>query len=91
MRICAIEKDNTQPRSSHEGSTKEKTRIVPIECKAVIHGFKVESKEKDVKTVIEESIKATGMKEENAIDCPAFPITHAFVEFQDEKIRGQVR
>ena len=29
------------------------------------------------------------MKEEYAIDCPAIPITHAFVEFQNMKIRDR--
>ena len=46
-------------------------------------------KEEDVKSVIEASIKATGMKEEYTIDCPAIPITHAFVEFQNMKIRDR--
>ena len=42
-----------------------------------------------MKSVIEESIKATGMKEEHTVDCPAIPITHAFVEFQNMKIRDR--
>ena len=55
----------------------------------MVHGCTAESREKDVKSVIEESIKATGMREEYTIDCPALPITHAFVEFQNMKIRDK--
>ena len=35
-----------------------------------------------MKSVIVDSIKATDMKEEYTIDCPAIPITHAFVDQQ---------
>ena len=42
-----------------------------------------------MKSIIAESIKATGMKEEHTIDCPAIPITHVFVEFQNMKIRDR--
>ena len=41
----------------------ENIRTVPIECRAVGHGFKEDSEEKDVKAVLEKTIKATGMKE----------------------------
>ena len=42
-----------------------------------------------MKSIIAESIKATGTKEEHTIDCPAIPITHVFVEFQNMKIRDR--
>ena len=43
-----------------------------------------------MKAVVEKSIKATGMKDvEYTIDCPAIPITHVFVEFQNTKIRDR--
>ena len=87
-RMSAMEKGTTNSKNSHGESTKDRARNVPIECKAVLHGFKAESKE-EVKSVIEDSIKATGMKEEYTIDCPAVPITHACVEFQNMKIRDR--
>ena len=54
--------------------------------RAVATGIKEDSEERDVEEVIEGTIRATGMKEvEYTIDCPAIPITHAFVEFRDKK------
>ena len=71
-------------------STKERSRKVPIEHKAVATGFKEDSDEKEVKAMIEETIKVVGMKEEKyTIDCPATPLTHAFVEFQSERTRDR--
>ena len=88
-RISAIERgttgvgcrrfDNAQGRSGH----------VPTDCKAVLHGFKTESKEQDVKAIVMESIKATGMKEEHTVEYPAIPITHVFVEFDDTRTRDR--
>ena len=88
-RIVAIERgttgvgyrrlDNAQGRSGH----------VPTDCKAVLHGFKTESKEQDVKAVVMESNKATGMREEYTVDYPAIPITHVFVEFEDTRTRDR--
>ena len=88
-RISAMEKDTTDPRCDYGENAKSKSRNVPIECKAVLDGFKAESKKEDVKSITAESIKATGMKKEHTIDCPAIPITHAFVEFQNMKIRDR--
>ena len=91
-RISAVEKNGseTNGKTCRDGNTKDNPRTVPVEYKAVAHGFKVDSEEKDVRTVIEESVKATGMKEITyTIDCPANPITHAFVEFQNMKIRDR--
>ena len=82
-----MEKDTTETKNGHGEGTKDRKRKVPIECNAVLHGFKAESKEKYVTSVIEDSYRATGMKEEYAIDCPTIPLTHAFVEFQTMKIR----
>ena len=57
---------------------KERSRNVPIEHKAVATGFKVDSDEKEVKAMIEETVRAVGIKDmEYAIDCPATPLTHA--------------
>ena len=69
---------------------KEKHRGAPIENKAVATGFKEDSEEKNVKAVIEESTRVTGVKEvEYTIDCPAVPITHAFLDFQNTKTRDR--
>ena len=90
MRISAVEKNGSETKTCRDEGTKDNPRTVPVECKAVAHGFKVDSEEKDVRIVIEESIKATGMKDvTNTIDCRAIPITHAFVEFQNMKIRDR--
>ena len=91
-RISTVEKNKSgaNEKTCCEEGTKEYPQTVPIECKAVAHGFKDDSQEKDVKAVVEKSIKATGMKDvEYTIDCPAIPITHAFVEFQNMKIRDR--
>ena len=60
-----------------------------MDCKAVLHGFKTDSREDDVKTIVMQTIKATGMKEEHVIDYPAIPITHVFVEFHDTRTRDR--
>ena len=84
-----MEKDTMESRCRRVDSTQSKSRYVPTECKAVLHGFKTESKEQDVQAIIMESIKATGMKEEHTVDFPAIPITHVFVEFQDTRTRDR--
>ena len=66
---------------------KGRTGYVSTDYKAVLHGFKTESREADVKAIVMQVIKATGMKEEHTVEIPAIPITHAFVEFQDTRIR----
>ena len=83
-------KSRANEKNCHEEVTKENPRTVPIECKAVAHSFKDDSKEEDVKEVVGKTIKTTGMKDvESSIDCPAIPITHVFVEFQNMKIRDR--
>ena len=91
VKISAVEnRSEANERTYREEGTKENPRTVPIECKAVAYGFREDSQEKDVKAVVEKTIKATGMKGvEYTIDCPAIPITHAFVEFQNMKIRDR--
>ena len=59
------------------------------DCKAVLHGFKTESREADVKAIVMQIIKVTGMKEEHVVDYPAIPITHVFVEFGDTRTRDR--
>ena len=61
----------------------------PTSLKAVIHGFKPDAKEQEVKRFVTKVISDTGMKEEHLVDYPAFPITHVFVEFEDTRIRDR--
>ena len=90
MRISAVEKNGSETKTCRDEGTKDNPRTVRVECKAVAHGFKVDSEERDVRILIEESTKATGMKDVTyTIDCRAIPIAHAFVEFQNMKIRDR--
>ena len=61
----------------------------PTCLKAVIHGFKKEAKEKELRSLITKVISETGMKEEHFVDYPAIPITHAFIEFKETRIRDR--
>ena len=61
----------------------------PTNRRAVLHGFKPETKEQDVRAHVTEVIKDTGMKEEHMVDYPAIPITHVFVEFEDTRTRDR--
>ena len=47
----------------------------PTNLKAVIHGFKPDAKEQEVKRIVAKVISDTGMKEEHIVDYPAIP-TH---------------
>ena len=80
-----MEKDTMNSSYRDGDSTQSKSRSAPTECKAVLHGFETESKEKDVRSITEKVIKATGMKGEHMVDDPAIPITHMFVEFLDTR------
>ena len=61
----------------------------PTELRAVIHGFKHEAKEQEVKRIVAKIISETGMKEKHWIEYPAIPLTHVFVEFEDKRIRDR--
>ena len=61
----------------------------PTCLKAVIHGFKKEAKEKELRSLITKVISDTGMKEEHLVDYPAIPITHAFIKFKETRIRDR--
>ena len=61
----------------------------PTDLKAVIHGFKQEAKEQEVKRTAAKKISETGMKEKHLIDYPAIPLTYVFVEFEDKRIRDR--
>ena len=61
----------------------------PMCLRAVIHGFKREAKENELKPLVAKIISDTGMKDEHAIDYPANPITHAFIEFKERRTRDK--
>ena len=90
-RISAIERNTTSVGHRRLGDTQGRWGPTPTDCKAVLRGFKTESKEQDVKAIVMDSIKATGMKEEHTVDYQAIPITHVFAEFEDTRTRGQIR
>ena len=58
--------------------------------KAVITGFHSETSESEVMQLLKESITEIGMTIENArIDCPARPITHAFIHLRNDDERNK--
>ena len=58
--------------------------------KAVITGFHNETSEPEVIQVLKESITEIGMTMENLrIECPAKPITHAFIHFKNDEERNK--
>ena len=61
----------------------------PMYLKAVVHGFKKEAKESELKPLVDKIISDTGMKDEHVIDYPANPITHAFIEFKERRTRDK--
>ena len=58
---------------------------------AVITGFHDETSESEVIQLLKETITEIGMTIENTrIECPAKPITHAFIHFKNKKeLRGR--
>ena len=87
-RIGAVEKSGANEKTCREESTKANPWTVPIEYKAVVHGFKEDSKEEEVKAVVEQINQSDG-NERCGIHNPAIPITHVIVEFQNTKIRDR--
>ena len=58
--------------------------------KAVITGFHNETSEPEVIQLLKESIAEIGMTMENVrIECPAKPITHAFIHFKNDEERNK--
>ena len=88
-RISAIERGTTGVGYTRLDNAHGRSGHAPTDCKAVLHGFKTESKEQDVKAIVMESIKATGMKEEHTVDYLAIPIIHVFVAFEDTRTRDR--
>ena len=46
----------------YSGNAQGKSGYASTECKAVPHGFKTESREEDVKAIVMQTIRATGIK-----------------------------
>ena len=60
--------------------------------KAVATRFHCDSSEHEVEQLLRETITEIGMSTENAkIDCPAKPITHAFIHFNVNNERNKLR
>ena len=58
--------------------------------KAVITGFHNETSKPEVIQLLKESITEIGMTMENLrIECPAKPITHAFIHFKNDEERNK--
>ena len=89
QRLSLIERGSGGGGHIQSGVTQGGWGPTPTELKAVIHGFKQESKEQEVKRTVTKIISETGMKEKHWIDYPAIPLTHVFVEFEDKRIRDR--
>ena len=46
-RICAMEKDATMSKERRGDSAQSKSRYVPTECKALLHGFTIDNERRD--------------------------------------------
>ena len=88
-RISAVEKGAKGEGYRFSDTAQRRPGYAPTDCKAVLHGFKTESREEDVKATVIQTIKATGMKEDHVVEYPAIPITHVFVEFGDTRTRDR--
>ena len=88
-RISSIERNAMGAGHRSLGDSQGGWGPTPTSRKAVLHGFKPETKEQDVRALVTKVINATGMKEEHMVDYPAIPITHVFVEFEDTSIRDR--
>ena len=77
------ENRSDEPRGAH---------VDKNQGKSVITGFHSETSEPKVIQLLKESKTEIGMTTENArIECPAKPITHAFIHFKndDEELQGR--
>ena len=89
QRLSLIERGSGGAGLIQTGVTQGGWGPTPTELKAVIHGFKQEAKEQEVKRIVAKITSETGMKEKHWIDYPAIPLTHVFVEFEDKRIRDR--
>ena len=88
-RISSIERNTGSDGHTRSGSSQGGWGPTPTNLRAVIHGFKPDAKEQEVKRIVAKILSDTGMKEEHLVDYPAIPITHVFVEFNDTRIRDR--
>ena len=88
-RISSIERGTGGAGHTRSGTFQGGWGPTPMNLKAVIHGFKPDAKEQEVKRIVARVLSDTGMKEEHLVDYPAIPITHVFVEFEDTRIRDR--
>ena len=88
-RISSIERNTVGAGYSGLGASQGGWGPTPTSRKAVLHGFKPDTKEQEVRALVTKVIGDTGMKEEHMVDYPAIPITHVFVEFEDTRIRDR--
>ena len=79
QRVSLVERGSGGARHIQTGVYQAGWGPTPTELKAVIHGFKQESKEQEVKRIVTKIISETGMKEKHWIEYPAIPLTHVFV------------
>ena len=88
-RISSIERGTGGAGHNRFGASQGGWGPTPTSLKAVIHGFKPNATEQEVRTLVAKVISDTGMKEEHLVDDLAIPITHVFVEFEDTRIRDR--
>ena len=88
-RISSIERGTEGAGHNRLGASQGGWGPTPTNLKAVIHGFKPDAKEQEVRKIVAKIISDTGMKEEHLVDYPAIPITHVFAEFEDTRTRDR--
>ena len=91
-RITILEKKILDMDEKYENRSDEprRARVDQNQGKAVITGFHSGTSEPEVIQLLKESITEKGMTIENArIECPAKPITHAFIHFENDDERNK--
>ena len=91
-RMGKIEKQSSEKKEKGMDTTGkiDGSQGVLDKNEAVATGCKGDSTEKEVMLLLEKCIDTAGMKKEHLrIKCPANPITHAFIEFEDSDERDQ--
>ena len=84
------EKIEMEAKTQEKGSKKERSRSTALEHKKVAIRLKEVSGKKQIEVMREETIRIIQTKDMHyIIDYPTLPITHALIEFQNERIRTQ--
>ena len=87
-----MEKKNLEMNEKYENRSDEPRRahVDKNQGKAVITRFHSETSDPEVIQLLKESITEIGMTTENVrIECPAKPITHAFIHFKNDDDRNK--